>query len=80
MFARSAFDLPVDRNFFLGRLTSSGGGYGSPRCGSERRSQARLLHAEARRLGEFDQAAEAAAFLGLVVGENFGETMIEKWI
>src|SRR5579871_2412062 len=60
--------------------TSSGLGDAISQFGSERRSQPRLLHLNSVRLGEFDQAAETALFLGLVVDEDFGQAVIEKGI
>src|SRR5580700_1564417 len=53
-------------------MTSSGGGEGS--------LQTRLRQGDSAGELQVDQAAEAAAFLGLVIGENIGEIMVEKRI
>src|ERR1700704_4972365 len=46
----------------------------------EGRLKARQLDLNTVRLGEFDEAAETPPLLGLMVGEDFGETVIEKRI
>src|SRR5579859_1353878 len=53
-------------------LTSSGGG--------QRRLQARLRQDEAARLSELDQPAETAALLGVMIGVDVGEIMIEEGV
>src|SRR3984957_2138897 len=46
----------------------------------KRRFEARQLDAHTVRLGEIDQSAEAAVPLRLVIGEDFGQAVIEKRI